>query len=183
MGAVERLRTKEAGGMNWTAIITGFFFDWGLKVGFAGFNVKSHSADIWDSGRTKFSATNIPTIGKALVNLLTSPEKLDAAKNRHVVISSFSTTQEEVLKTFEKVTGEKWTVKHVDAEKAGKEAQEKAAKGELNIGTFAGLLLSAGFGPLALADHEKGGTDNDLLLPGNNENLEELLKTVVAEVK
>ncbi|KAF2093338.1 NAD(P)-binding protein [Rhizodiscina lignyota] len=180
---VKYARSKESAGMNWTAFITGFFFEWGLEKKFFGFDPESKSAEIWNTGNERFSTTNLPTIGKAIVNLLTSPEKLEACKNRYVLISSYTTTQNEVLKTFEKVTGEKWAVTHVDAEKRGKEGQDMLARGMFGLAAFQNVLLGAVYGKQQLGDHTKGKMDNDLLLPGNNEDMEKQLSHIMAELK
>lgn len=170
--------------MSWTAFLTGMFFDFGMRVGFLGFDLKSRSAEIWGTGKAKTTFTNMPTIGKALVDLLESPEKLEAAKNRKVAISSYTITQEEILEALEKVTGEEWTVKRVDADQLGKEGQDMLARGEFGLPAFAGVLRGATFGSAALGDLSKNGEmDNDLLLPDNKENLEEQLKSLMEEVK
>ncbi|KAH7392617.1 hypothetical protein BKA66DRAFT_457889 [Pyrenochaeta sp. MPI-SDFR-AT-0127] len=128
---VNYLKSKESV-ISWTSIITGPFFDWGLKAGFHGFNAANKTVTLYDGGKGKFSTTNLYTIGLALVKSL---EKPDLTKNQYVYVSSFVTTQLEILAAAEKITGEKWTVTDVSTKDHIKEGQEKLQKGD-----FSGIL-------------------------------------------
>lgn len=130
IGTVNYLKSKEDA-ISWTSVITGPFFDWGLKVGFLGFNAQSKTATIVDSGDATFSSTNLGTIGDAVVKAL---ENAEATKNQYVYVSGFQTSQNELLAAAEKITGEKWTVNKVSA-------KDHIAKGNelLQKGDFSGL--------------------------------------------
>jgi hypothetical protein len=73
-----------------------------IKSGFFGFDPKAHTAPIWDSGNTKFSATNLPTIGLAVARVLAHPVE---TANRSVYISSFETSFNEILGAYKTATG------------------------------------------------------------------------------
>ena len=77
-----------------------------------------------------FSATNLATIGDALVALLSKPDLLEQSANKYIFVSSFTTTQNEVLKVLEELTNAKWAVEKVDATAAHAEAVAKVAKGD-----------------------------------------------------
>ena len=78
---------------SFTPIITGPFFDWGMKmkliVNFAG-----PSTPIYDGGDTLFSTTTLAGIGKAVVGILRHPEE---TKNRYVYVSQANITQNKII--------------------------------------------------------------------------------------
>jgi hypothetical protein len=103
---VKYLKSKEDK-ISWSSVITGPFFDWCLKVGFFGIDISGKTATLVDDGTTTFSTTNLATIGRAVVKVL---EKSELTKNQYVFVSSFETSQKQILEGAEKITGEKWTV-------------------------------------------------------------------------
>ncbi|KAL6710739.1 hypothetical protein ACN47E_007796 [Coniothyrium glycines] len=127
-GTVDYLKTKEDV-ISWTSIITGPFFDWGLRVGFLGFNGASKTATIFDDGKATFLATNLHDIGLAVVKAL---EKADITKNQYVYISGFKTSQSEVLAAVEKITGTKWTVVNKSTKEHIEEGRAKLQKGDFS---------------------------------------------------
>lgn len=156
-GTVNYLKTKEDA-ISWSSIVTGPFFDWGIKVGFLGFDPKSKTATIVDSGNATFSTTNLGAIGQAAVKVL---ENADATKNQYVYIGGFQTTQNEVLAAAEKITGEKWTVNKVTAKDFVAKGTEQLQKGDLHgIGP---LILAITYGDEQLGNFTKHGLWNDKL--------------------
>ncbi|KAJ4994313.1 isoflavone reductase family protein [Stagonosporopsis vannaccii] len=157
IGTVNYLKSK-GDSITWTSIITGPFFDWGHKVGFLGFNAQNKTATIVDSGNATFSATNLGTIGQAVVKSL---EHAEATKNQFVYISGFQTSQNEILAAAEKITGEKWTVNKTSA-------KDLIAKGNelLQKGDFSGLgplIQALTFGEEQLGDLKPSGLWNEKL--------------------
>ncbi|KAH7090245.1 isoflavone reductase family protein [Paraphoma chrysanthemicola] len=124
VGTVNYLKSKEKE-ISWSSVITGPFFDWGLKVGFLGFNGADKTATLFDNGAATFSTTNLATIGSAVVKTL---EHADATKNQYIYVSGFQTTQKQILEVAEKVTGAKWTVNHATAKGTIEEGRAKLAK-------------------------------------------------------
>jgi hypothetical protein len=145
-GAVAYLKSKESA-ISWTSVITGPFFDWGLKVGFLGFNLQDKTFNVV-----------VLYIGKALVAALV---KADQTKNQYVYVSEFQISQNELLKLAEKVTGEEFTVKKTTF-------KEHVALGNklLSEGNHAGLgplIQSITFGDERLGDLSKNGLWNERL--------------------
>ncbi|KAI9792842.1 MAG: hypothetical protein M1816_001574 [Peltula sp. TS41687] len=177
--AVEYLRTKANENpkvFSWTSIITGPLFDWCLRVGYTGFDLKSHTATIWDKGETVWSTSNLATIGRAVVGVLLHPEE---TKNRYVYVQSFNVSQNDVLAALEKASGARWRVNHVDSDEQIKIGNELMQKGDFN---GAGLLIVAAVfnGKVDVgSDFTKiAKLDNDLLgLP--KEDLQESVDVVV----
>lgn len=60
--------------MSWTTVITGAFFDYAIRIGFLGFDTKSHEGTIYDNGIIPTSVSTLPQIGRALVAILQNPE-------------------------------------------------------------------------------------------------------------
>ena len=165
------LKSKESTGFTWTGIINGAFFDWGLKVGFLGFDFKEHTATIYDSGDAKTDLTLLSTIGKATGSVL---EHAAETANKYVCINSFFVSQNEILAALEKTSGKKWETTEITIAEANKIGKEKLGKGD-----FSGIvpLISS----LAFSGHEwvhQYGSDNQMLGLTQEEDLE----TVVAKI-
>lgn len=115
------------------------------------------------------------TIGKGLVALLSTSELVEQSANKYVFIASFTTTQNETLKVFEKLTGEKWKVEQVSSKPVQKEGLEKLGKGDYSV---AGQLIQAAiFSDEGLADVSKRVWNEKLGLP--KESLEDTLKAAL----
>jgi len=144
---------------SWTGVATSLFFDWGLKAGSLGFNLKEKKATIYESGNEPFTGTNLHTIGLAIASILQKPE--DTA-NKYFDIASFTTSQNEVLKILEDVSGEKWTVEKADTKSIGKSADESLTKGEYGP-AFGGFLKVLLFGDGEGTSPKEGELANGLL--------------------
>ncbi|KUJ11385.1 NmrA-like family protein [Mollisia scopiformis] len=126
---------------SWTGVSTSLFFDWGLKVGSLGFNVKDKTATIFDSGNEPFTGSNLPFIGQSVAAILKHPEQ---TANKYIQVASFTTTQNEILKLLEEESGTKWTVDHKKTEDFQKIADEKLAKGDYSsFGDYLKVYLFA----------------------------------------
>ncbi len=156
-GTVNYLKSKEDV-VSWSSVITGPFFDWGLKVGFLGFNLQSKTATIIDSGNATFSTTNLNTIGEAVVKTL---ENAEATKNQYVYVSGFQTSQQAILAAAEKITGEKWTVEKTSSRDLIAQGNSLLQKG--NFSGVSQLIQAISFGDEALGDLEPSGLWNDKL--------------------
>lgn len=100
-----------------------------MKSGFMGFNMKEHKALIFNQGNDTWSTTTLTTIGLAVKNAMFIPEK---TANKYMFIDSFTISQNQVLASFEKATGKKWEVTHVDAEEQKQMGMEKMSKGDFS---------------------------------------------------
>ncbi|KAF2741204.1 NAD(P)-binding protein [Polyplosphaeria fusca] len=145
IATVDYLKSNEDK-ISWSTIITGPFFDWGLKIGFTGFNLANKKASLIDEGKGHWIGTNLAQIGLATVKVL---EKAAETKNKHIYISSFTTTQNDVLAALEKFTGSKFTVENTSS-------KEHAARGAelVSRGDYSGIMLQ--IQATALGDHGHG---------------------------
>ncbi|KAI7766989.1 hypothetical protein LZL87_013327 [Fusarium oxysporum] len=112
---------------SWTGIATGAFFDWGLRNGFFGFDLKNKTCQIYDSGNEPFSGTNLAFIGKCVTAALAKPE---ATANKFLTIASFTVSQNEVKKVIEEEIGSELTTANVKTSDLEKIGQEKLANND-----------------------------------------------------
>ncbi|KAF2665417.1 NmrA-like family protein [Microthyrium microscopicum] len=178
-GVIDYLIEKEKDGLTWTALIVGPLLDWSLANGFAGFDLTSKRAVIWDDGETRFSSVSEDVLGKAIVASLEHPTE---TANKFIYISSLATTQNEILQALEKATFTKWTVKHTTTTEQLGAAQEALGKGDFS-GAFT-LVKAAFWSNLpGLHNHyevdEKDGLFNEILNV-KKDSLQEMVERVLA---
>ncbi|KAH8590064.1 isoflavone reductase [Bisporella sp. PMI_857] len=176
--AIEYLRENE-NKISWTSIITGPFFDWGLPLGFLGFNFADHTVSWVDGGKARFTSTNLNQIGRSVVAVLKNP---NLTANKFVYPESFTTTQTDILAIIEKETGSAWRKDPVNSKDLRAAGWEKIKAGDLLSG--AAYVIQAGFlGEQALEDHTAvpGGSWNERLgLP--TETVEATVREVVTRL-
>jgi len=144
----------------YTFICNGPFLDWGLKVGFI-VNFTKHSATVFNGGDVPFSATNLETIGQAVVGVIQHPAE---TANRAVYIQDALVTQNQLIQYAKDKDGVEWDITHKSTEKTREESFAELAKGpDGNVGgAMIGFLTSAIFGEGYGGDYT-GHLDNELL--------------------
>ncbi|KAE8421392.1 hypothetical protein BDV36DRAFT_247847 [Aspergillus pseudocaelatus] len=165
--------------ISWIAICSGSMFDWGLNIpGFAGWDVLARTVTIYDGGDVRYEATNLDQVGRAIAKSL---KKLELTKNQYVYVNSFTVTQNEILNALERVTGERFNVSKGNVEELWQEGDAKWKEGQ-PLGVIS-MLAGAIYGKGGLAQYSasKGLWNEKLGL--EQENLEEFLRTYVAETK
>ncbi len=171
---VNYLKRKESE-ISWTSPVTGMFFDWGLNIGFMGFNVKEKKATLFDKGENKASMSSLSFIGQAVVKMLENPE---LTKNQYVFIAGLTVSQKEILAGLEKVTGSKFDVSYKDADDEMKQGNEKLAKGDHSA--IVPILQGVNFSVKEnLGDFSKHGLWNEKLGLPKEENLEEAIRAAL----
>ena len=157
--------------LSWTSLVCGHFFDYGLKSGLLQFDIEARKARILDGGEIKWSATTIETIATAVVRVL---QKEDETKNRMLYIQSFCVTQNEVLKSLERVTGQSWQIENVDSDEYIREAKVRLDQRDPKARVD---LVSA----LGLVDANWEGKDDfaNLLLGLKTEDLDQVVRKVI----
>lgn len=163
--------------ISWIAICSGSMFDWGLKIpGFGGWNVSARTVTIYDGGDVRYEATTLAQVGRAIAKSL---KKLELTTNQYVYVNSFTVTQNETLNALERVTGERFSVSKGNVEELWQEGAAKWKEGQ-PLGVMS-LLAGAIYGKGGLAQYSssKGLWNEKLDL--EQENLEEFLRTYIAE--
>lgn len=152
-------KEAESGDLTYTLISTGPFLDWGLSVGFI-INLKGKSANLYDGGDRIFSATTLPSIGKAVVGVLKHPEE---TKNRTVYVQDTATSLKHLTALSKKATGvEGWTETVVSIDEVLEQAWAELKQPKPNPAIFAlNFIKAAIFGEGYGSHFEK--LDNDLL--------------------
>ncbi|KAL1847891.1 hypothetical protein Plec18167_004855 [Paecilomyces lecythidis] len=159
----------------WTAIYTGPFFDWGLKVGFLGYNIPEASATLFSAYKdVPFSTSTLEFIGRAIAQAL-SPSIAPKTANQRLRVRSFTTTQTQILAALEKASGKKWTVQETDLDARVKDAQDKLAKSDFSgVGT---LITGAVVDPKAGNNFDYNPSNDLLELP--TEDINAVVKSVL----
>jgi hypothetical protein len=140
--AVVNLLKKNQSRIAYTLISTGAFLDWGLDNGILGFDIKNHTAVLYDDGKNLASGTTLPTVGKAVVAVLHNPK---LTLNKRIYVADATFTQQQALTLFERYTNTKWSVKNITTADARKQAEDNLAKGQIQQ-AFTGFLLSYAYG-------------------------------------
>ncbi|EKG11856.1 hypothetical protein MPH_11352 [Macrophomina phaseolina MS6] len=112
------------------------WFSWtsvGLSTGFLGFDLLNHKATIVASGNQPFSTTNLQAVGQTIASILTHP---DETANKFISVSSFTTTQNEILQLLEAESGQKWQVERISSDDLDKLGDQKKGKGDFSYFMF-----------------------------------------------
>ncbi|KAK4947003.1 hypothetical protein LTR10_014145 [Elasticomyces elasticus] len=99
----------------WTSLITGHFFDYGLRSGLLNIDVNKRTARVFDGGNDPFSNSTLADIGLATAKVL--QQAGDARlKNKLVFTQSLLTTQKDLIAAVEKVIGAKINIEEVSSD-------------------------------------------------------------------
>ncbi|KAF7503718.1 hypothetical protein GJ744_003343 [Endocarpon pusillum] len=159
--AVQDALKKEAatGGMTYTILCTGPFLDWGMNVGFI-MNLKGKSISLLDGGDRLFSATSLPTIGKATAAVL---KQLERTKNRAVYVHETATTLKKLAAMAKHATGaDGWEENVVSIDEQLEIAWAELKKDQPNPDNFVYNFLRAGIWGEGFGGHFSR-PDNELL--------------------
>ena len=88
-----------------------------------GYDLAKREVTIYDSGERRWSTTNIATVGIAVAKILSRPLDDPFLRNTHVLNSSFTVLQNEVLKLLEESDEKRWNVNKVSSTEALKKAK------------------------------------------------------------
>ena len=138
--------------------LTYFCANQGLKTGFLGVNIPGKKVTLWDEGKAPFSATTLPDIGKALVQVL-KPENYEKTANRYLYVESYTITQLQLKGVLEKVSGASWTAETLDSRAVEKESAEKLKNGDFSA--IPKLIGGVSYGYRRLGDFSSYGLAND----------------------
>lgn len=142
-----RAQIMELGKSAMLDVACGFWYEWSLAIPASfGFDFANKTATFFDDGKTKISISTWPQVGRAVTALLSLPIKpesgnkercLEHFKNTTVYVNSFTISQQDMLDSVLRVTGDKaedWNVtrepareRYAAAAKALKEGTDKQA--------------------------------------------------------
>ncbi|KAL6837259.1 NAD(P)-binding protein [Trichoderma camerunense] len=136
-----KLAAAKNPGFTYTVICTGAFLDWGLH-GFL-INVPEHTATIYNGGNIPCSATNLDTIGKAIVGVI---QHLPETANRPVYIQDTVFTQNQLIQYAQEKDGIPWKLTHKSTEQMYADSMAEIAKGNNDWLVLQDFVFSACFG-------------------------------------
>ena len=143
-----------------------------MQIGFLGFDLQTHKATIYDSGNTKWSATNLEFIARAILRSL---QKYHDTANKELRIHSHTVSQNEILAAFEKASGKKWDVQRARTAETKENGLELTRQGDFH---GFGLLIVSSLNDDEsgnLAAYKESESDNKML-GLSEENLDEVAR-------
>lgn len=163
-------------GMTYTLIVVGCFLDWCLSNGFAGIDLKTKSATMFDNGENVVPWTTLEEAGKATAGALLRPEE---TRNRPVYVHSAYLSQVELLGIVQSVLGKDgWNTTSQDMKPLLDQALEDLRTGNITPMTF-GVQIQYCIANKSLA-HPWENDDNDLV--GIKEKTTEELQALVRQL-
>ncbi|KAI0834673.1 putative oxidoreductase CipA-like protein [Hypoxylon sp. FL0890] len=166
-----------AGHITYTLVSTGPFLDMALRGGLFA-DLKGKSIRLWDGGDRPFSTTTLPSVAKAVSEVLKHPEE---TKNRNIFVHSATFTLKELLEKAKKATGaEGWKVETPSISEILKEGLADLEKGEINrVAFIATAIWGEGYG----GRFQK--VDNELLgiKELSDAELQDFIDTIAKEVR
>ncbi|KAF4335652.1 hypothetical protein FBEOM_10489 [Fusarium beomiforme] len=176
---IEYLKSKEKDGLSWTGLATGLLFDWGLANGFLGFDIAKRAATIWDDGNKKFTLTNEKQLARAVTSVLGHP---DETRNRYLYVYSVETTQNEIVRSVEKISGLNWTINSTSTEQQIAEAKRLLGAGDFSGGYILVRATTYGDVPGLRANYAQAKDLANGALGLEVESVEETVKRVISQV-
>lgn len=173
---VNYLRAQEVKGLTWTALITGPFLDWCLENGRMGFDLLKREAVIYDQGDQAFSTSTLTLIGDAVRKALLQPE---TTQNRHIFVSSFTTTQNDILGVLEKHSTGPWKTIRVETKTKVEEANQVFKNGGDFVAAFKLLIMAVQYSAGNGSDFS--GRDSNETLGLITEDLDDIVERLLAE--
>ncbi|KAI0198166.1 NAD(P)-binding protein [Astrocystis sublimbata] len=152
-------QAAQSGGMTYTLVMNGPFFDWGMRVGFVA-DIKGKSITLWDGGNRVFSTSTLATVGRAVAGVLNHPAETE---NRTVYVQDTAVSSAQLLETAKRATGSSgWKGKEVSLDDHVNAGWEELNKPQPNPANFVmNFITAAVWGEGYGAKFEK--LDNDLL--------------------
>ena len=148
-----------------------------LDTGVMGWELQKGT--IYDSGDQEFNCTNIGTVAKAVIAVLAHPE---ATRNQNVYVRSFRLTQNQMLETFERLSGKKFKVTQETTENLVAKGQEHLARGKWLKGYIAVVSASC-YAPWGFNQFGSRAEKWNAVLELPEESLDDTLGGVLKEMK
>lgn len=169
---LEELSAGSNGSFTWTSLVCGHFFDWGLTNGFLHFYPEEKRADILGDGTRRSSNSTLAQVSRGVVSILRKPEE---TTNRVLMLQSFCVSQLDILRSLERVTGEKWKADYEEIETFVDRHRQKAEAGDKQA--VEDLVFALGVIEGNWEEKEDFAMD---LLGLENEDLDEVVRDTLA---
>jgi len=173
--------------MAWTIVVVGMFFDTAIANGFMGFRIQKREAVIWDGGTSTFSTSTNSRVGEAVASALLNPAN---TANQYLYISSFETSQNQILACLKDVTGDDWKVSEVSSRTKIRESLDVIKSGATGLpmlianGTLSLAAMYSGEGGEKYgSDFVKSGRSSNEKLGLLPEDMEVAIRSIVDRAK
>ncbi|KAF2139476.1 uncharacterized protein K452DRAFT_352678 [Aplosporella prunicola CBS 121167] len=160
----------------YTTIRNGVLLDWSMAHNFI-LAFDSETPPLFDGGDRPFSASNLASVGQAVVGVL---RHADETRNRAVYVHDLVLTQNKVLSIARQLAPErKWNPIVVSTTDLETQSRENYAKGVITMHSSMGFLMRAVFGDGYGGEFQR--VDNDLIGTGfkSDADLEALVKAAL----
>ncbi|KAJ4129213.1 hypothetical protein NW768_007748 [Fusarium equiseti] len=178
---MDYVKSKEAEGLTWTALFTGPWIDWMLieGKGLLCLDVKTKTGELVDAGEPKLTTTTVSQVGEATAAALLHPDK---TKNQYVHVSSYNTTQNQVLEALERISGERFAMKQLSNAELYARAEKHIEDGKWTTGYYE-LATSTVYSDAAVTYFpDEAENWNKVLGLGQGESFDEMIARVLATV-
>ncbi|KAI1850103.1 hypothetical protein JX266_004482 [Neoarthrinium moseri] len=175
---------ESLGASAWIGVVNNPWFDFCMRGGFLGVDLKRRTATLLDGGRVRANFTTLGRVGRSLAALLSLPgPELARHGNGWVYFSSFAASQRDILDSALRATGTaeaEWAVTHGSALEVRTQAKEATARGDhmAGAGALFALMFSDGFG----GDYGDKVVDYARLGLEPEESLDQVVKELVDEL-
>ena len=166
---IEKSKTTE---LTYSFVYVGGFTDFALRNKVI-MDFSKYTPTIFNGGDSQFSTTSMPTVGDAVVSVLSHPAE---TRNRPVYVSEIIISQNQLLSVAKKIAPSKpWAPVNVDLDVVVAGAKERFAQGIHDLPTVIPILLKS------IVDPEYGVkfTENDNELLGIKGKTEEYLVELI----
>jgi hypothetical protein len=96
-------------------------------------DIKTKTGELVDMGEPKFTTTTVSQVGEATAAALLHSDK---TKNQYVHVSSYNTTQKQVLEALERISGAKFAMKGLSNAELYARAEKHIEEGEWTTGYY-----------------------------------------------
>jgi uncharacterized protein YbjT (DUF2867 family) len=168
-----------SGQITYTTLVTGGFLDWGIKSGMLGFDLAQRAAVLYDGGQHKVTACTVGFVAEAILTALRMPNEKMA--NKRLYVAEVEYTGEELLRTIELASGDKWTATQLSTESAKDNGMKLQAEGNLRAAylNFARALNFDGCGAADLRSGLEFGRELEVDL--QRRSLSDIVRSVIDE--
>ena len=121
------------GRMSWIAAATGVALESGLLNGNLGFDLKWQSAIMHGQGQERFAASSSAWVGRVVVAII---QHWDELQNQYLYAAGMITSANEVVESFEKITGKTFAIGRAYPDECVREAKRRIEQGFPDAGMF-----------------------------------------------
>ncbi|GMG11283.1 unnamed protein product [Aspergillus oryzae] len=147
-----RALIEELGVSSWIGVVNGLFFDFNVRNGFWGLDIRNRKVTFYDDGQVKINTSTLSWIAISLARFFSMPDEfIRQHQNDWIYFSSFLVSQRDVFESAKRMTGTTeadWEVVCVNSKVAALEAKNCMEDGD-HMAVFSllfALTFQEGFG-------------------------------------